>query len=81
MLRSFDFIALANASMCGMWISTTIWRALRGRKRRAVVRLLLARPLWWLAILLLSVPDAQARYAEFRSKVLTEWEDILLGRR
>lgn len=81
MLRSFEFIDLANASMCGAWIFTTIWRVLRGSERRAVVRLLLARPLWWLAVLLLSVPDAQARYAEFRSKVLAEWEDALLGRR
>jgi hypothetical protein len=79
MLRSFNFVELADASMSGAWVVTTVWRALNRRTRFGVVRLILARPLWWLAIWLLSVPDARTRYAEFTVKVLVKWEYFLLG--
>jgi hypothetical protein len=79
MLRSFNFVELADASMSGAWVVMTAWRVLNRRARFVVVRLLLARPLWWLAIRLLSVPDAHTRYAEFSLKMLAKWEDFLLG--
>jgi hypothetical protein len=79
MLRSFNSAELANASMSGAWVIMIIWWVLRRRTYFVVVRLLLARPLWWLAIRLLSVPDARTRYAEFSEKMLAKWEGFLLG--
>jgi hypothetical protein len=70
-LRFFDFIELVSASAGATYVIKTAWR---------VVRLLLAKPLWWLAARLLSVPDASARYAKFRIRALAKWEDFLLGR-
>jgi hypothetical protein len=78
-LRSFGFIALADTSICGAWAIAALSRVLRKSKRCAVVRLLFARPLWWLFAWSHSVPDAQTRYAEFRLKALAKWEDFLLG--
>jgi hypothetical protein len=79
-LRYLSFVELANASMCGAWVARNFWRVLKTGNRRPVLRLLFARPLWWLAVRLLSVPDAQARYARFSADVLAKWEDTLLGR-
>ncbi len=80
MLRFFDFIGFAGASAGVTYVVKAVRRILVGGERRIVVRLLLARPLWWLAARLLSVPDARARYAKFSVKVLAKWEDFLLGR-
>jgi hypothetical protein len=79
-LRFFDFIELASASAGATCIIKAVWRILTKSEHRVVVRLLLARPLWWLGARLLSVPDARARYAKFRVKALAKWEDLLLGR-
>lgn len=81
MLRSFDSIELANTAMCGAWAISALWRmATKGGKRFTFVRLLLARPLWWLAAWLLAVPNRQSRYAKFRATALVRWEDFLLGK-
>jgi hypothetical protein len=70
-LRFFDFTMLASASAGATYASKVTLR---------ILRLLLARPLWWLAAHLLAVPDASARYVEFRNKALAKWEDFLLSR-
>ena len=80
MLRFFDVVELIGASSAVTYVFKHVWRTLTKREPRVVVRLLAARPLWWLAARLLAVPDASARYVEFRKKALTKWEDFLLGR-
>jgi hypothetical protein len=78
-LRFFNFIELANASVAGVWVIKATWHVPTWHKRFTVLRLLLARPLWWLAVRLLAVPDADVRYTKFRARVLARWEDFLLG--
>lgn len=51
------------------------------RERYVTLRLLLARPLWWLAARMLALPDAEARYKEFGVKALARWEGYLLDNR
>jgi hypothetical protein len=79
-LRSFDFLQVADALMSGAWVVGTVWRLVTKRARFAAARVLIARPLWWLAARLLSVPNASARYADFSARALAKWEDFLLGR-
>lgn len=80
MLRFLDVIGSASALAAVIYVVKTVWRTLTRRERRIVVRLLLARPLWWLAARLLSVPDARDRYSKFSVEALAKWEDFLLGR-
>jgi hypothetical protein len=79
-LRFLGFAELASVLASATFIVKTACRILIKGERHIVIRLLLARPLWWLAARLLSVPDARDRYAEFRVKALAKWEDFLLGR-
>lgn len=77
MLRSFDFILLADALAIGA--PAVLKHLVRRGKRHVVLRLLLARPLWWMAVRLLTTPDPRARYEQFSTRVLAKWEDFLLG--
>jgi len=79
MLRSSDFWVLVIQSVIGVsaWLSAR--RLVPGRERRPFIRVLFARPLWWLAAWLLAVPDASARYARFRVRALARWETLLLA--
>jgi hypothetical protein len=84
MLRSFGFGhsgELLTGGVCALTVLRhVLGRVMSRRGYHAVVRLLLARPLWWLGAYLLSMPDAQSRYAEFQVKALKKWEDVLLDR-
>ena len=77
MLRSFDFILIADLLAGGM--STFIKGFIRRRKRFVALRLLIARPLWWLGARFLSVSDRSNRYEQFSVRALEKWEGLLLG--
>jgi hypothetical protein len=74
-------IELVGASASAVYVIKTAWRILARSERRIVLRLLLARPLWWLVARLLAVPDAHVRYTKFSVQVMAKWEDFLLDRR
>jgi hypothetical protein len=50
-----------------------------GAIRFPLVRILLARPLWWTAAWLLRIPEAALRYEQFAPKALAKWEAFLIG--
>lgn len=79
MLRLFGSGALTDYCAVGLSAVLVVVRFAIRRRRRPFVRVLLARPLWWLAARLLAVPDAHARYASFRDRALVRWEALLLG--
>jgi hypothetical protein len=79
MLRPFDFSALAGHWSVGLSVVLATLHLVRMGSRRPFLRLLLARPLWWLAARLLALPDASARYARFRDRAIAKWEALLLG--
>lgn len=82
MLPSFVLAVLWHGWPMGLWALATILKHIFGRrKRHPALRLLIARPLWWLAAHALAVPDAKARYEEFRGKALARWEGYLLDSR
>jgi len=78
MLRSFDLVALVDRSVVGVAAILGVLRIASWWRRQPVVRLMLARPLWWLAARMLAVPDVDARYPDFRDRVLARWEALLL---
>ena len=77
MLRSIDFVLVADLLAGG--ISTFMRRFLLGRKRLLALRILTARPMWWLAARCLAVSDAHRRYKQFGIRALEAWENLLLG--
>jgi hypothetical protein len=81
-LPSFVLAALERGWRMGLWVLAAILKhILDRRKRYPVLRLLIARPLWWLAAHALAVPGAEARYEEFRGKALARWKGYLLDSR
>jgi hypothetical protein len=76
-LRSFDFILAADLLAGGA--STFVRHFIHRRNLFVALRLLLARPLWWLAARFLSVSDRQGRYNQFSTRALARWESFLLG--
>jgi hypothetical protein len=76
-LRSFDFIVAADLLAGGA--STFVRHFICRRRLCVALRLLLARPLWWLAARFLSVADLHDRYSQFSTRALAKWESLLLG--
>lgn len=60
---------------------TIVKRARRPRVAHVArpLRLLLARPLWWLAACALGVREPYTRYEQFRDRALAMWEQWLLS--
>jgi hypothetical protein len=79
MLRSFAFNTLAHHWAIGLPLTPVVLLLLRRRDCRPFMRLLLARPLWWLGARFLGLPDASAGYARFRERAVAKWEALLLG--
>jgi hypothetical protein len=79
MLRSFDSSALVAHWPVGLSVVLAALHLIRMGSRRPFLRLLLARPLWWLAARFLAVPSASARYARFCDRAIAKWEALLLG--
>lgn len=79
MLRSFVFSELSDHWVIALPLALAALQIRRRRSRRPFLRLLLARPLWWLAARLLALPDASAAYARFAERAMATWETLLLS--
>jgi hypothetical protein len=77
MLRSFYFSSIVDLATIATVLGVRCL-ALSRLIRRPIVRVLFARPLWWLAARMLALPDASARYAQFRERAMARWENLLL---
>lgn len=78
-LRFFDFCAFAGPPAALISADLYLYRRAAKVARHPFIRILLARPLWWMAARLLGIPDAAVRYEQFRIKALASWEAFLLS--
>jgi hypothetical protein len=78
MLRSFCLSPVVDSAAIA--IAMVLGARRLGFKliRRPIIRVLLARPLWWLGARMLALPSASAGYAQFRDRAMVRWENLLL---
>jgi hypothetical protein len=75
---------LRPAVVVGLCVIGFVVTALRRAKNsqpgsHIPIRVLLARPLWWLGAWALGAPRTPARYAQFRDEAFSAWEQWLLS--